>query len=140
MCFVLFTILEFAPCCLCSVSRCLLCCGCCDMLRLTACESSWVFLFALCKSFVFVVRVCAIALLNMWSKNKRIRPALPGPARPRPRPGPTRAGPEIEMASDLTNPKIVEKHIIWCEMASENSIRGMDTWIWLQISIRMHWR
>ena len=31
-----------------------------------------------------------------------------------------------------------EKHVIWFEMASENSIWGMDTWIWLQISIRIH--
>ena len=35
--------------------------------------------------------------------------------------------------------KKVIKHGVWSEMASENLIWGMETWIWLQISMRMHW-
>ena len=36
--------------------------------------------------------------------------------------------------------KMVENRWIWFEMASENSIWGMETWIRLQILIRMHWQ
>ena len=47
--------------------------------------------------------------------------------------------PKTRMVLKISFEQIVENQRIWSEMASENSIWGMETWIWLQISIQIHW-
>ena len=48
--------------------------------------------------------------------------------------------PKTRMVLKINLAKMVEKQWIWSEMTWENEICGMETWIRLQILIRMHWR